>query len=126
MKNEPDSEDGSFYAKHGAPTEAGLCPECGVRPGTERIQNVTFALGEEPPAPDPDRWICRACLEDQVARGWTQSVENLERLFAMHPGDRQALERAASRLAAHLRSEIDRWRLPASEHVRSFLARHRA
>lgn len=121
-----DSDDKIFYAKHGVPTEPGLCAECGTRPGTERLQNVTLALGEEPSDPTPDQWICRPCLEDQITQSWTERVQNVEHLFANHPGDRDALERAAAQVAAHLRAEIDRYRLPAPEAVCNFLVRHGA
>ena len=67
-----------------------------------------------------------APVRDAQAHPPDVQVPNLERLFTTYPGDRQALERAAAQVAAHLRAEIDRRRLPAPEAVRHFLTRHGA
>lgn len=126
MNDEGDSASVPFYVKQGAPTEPGLCPVCRVRPGTEQTQNVTGALGGEPPDATPDEWLCRSCLEAQVIEGWVASVENVERLLRVYPASRQELEPAAARLAAHLRAEVDRLGLHVPEPVCDFLARHGA
>lgn len=125
MNGDPsDGENSGWFAKEGAPAEPGLCAVCGIRPGTECVHNVTGVLGGEPEDPVPDAWICRQCVDEQTVAGWAERVENIDRLMAQFPNDREQLERAAKALASHMGAEVKQTGLEAPAVVVEFLRRY--